>query len=81
MKITVDQPSGPLTVDKPDCIGLFFVVLCKKRGNRYLVNCIDATPDGRPKRMRIQLDPIRQGEVLQPHEYVIVEQNPDVGDL
>lgn len=81
MTVTIDQPSGKLTVEKPDCIGQFFVIVCKKFGNRYLANCIDANSEGQPKRMRIQLDPVRQGEVLGPTEYVIMEQNPDIGDL
>ena len=81
MKITVNQPSGPLTIEKPDCIGAWFVVVCKKKGLRYVATCIDANSEGNPKRMRIQLDPVRQGEVLQPDEYLIMEQNPDIGEL
>lgn len=81
MTLTVEQPSGTLTVEKAECIGHFFVILDKKTGHRYLANCIDANSEGNPKRMRIQLDPLRQGEVVQPHQYLIMEADPDVDDL
>lgn len=80
MTVTIQQPGRPLKIEVPDCIGQFFVVLCLKKRERFVANCIDAYPDGRPKRMRIQFDPVRQGDVLQPHEYQIMEEHPDVDE-
>lgn len=80
MTITIDQPGKPLKVEVPDCIGKFFVIACTKGTGQFVANCIDATPDGKPKRMRIQFDPVRQGEVLQPHQYQIMEEHPDVDE-
>jgi hypothetical protein len=38
-------------------------------------NCIDATPDGQPKRMRVQTPGKLQGRVMMPAEYTILERD------
>lgn len=80
MIIAVDMPSGTMLVDKPDCIGRWYVLFCKSLNQRFLANCIDATDTGRPKRMRIQQDPVHGGKVLQPADYDIIEADPDWED-
>ena len=76
--LTVETPSGALRVRKSSCIGHFFVIGV---GNeRFLANCIDATPDDAPKRMRIQTFGSRKGDVVMPGDYIIFEKDPDWED-
>ena len=74
--LTLETPSGTLTINKPDCIGSFYIVYATELKERVLCNCIDATLDGEPKRMRVQKHMAHGGNVLQPHQYEIIEKNP-----
>lgn len=77
--ITVEMPNRTMTVDKPIWIGRFFVVYSKAHSRRVVTTCIDEA-DGKPKRMRVQCQGDIQGEVLQPHEYEIVEKDAQFED-
>lgn len=71
MTITIDMPSGPMTVHKPSCIGAYYIIVSGSQ--RYLAVCLDANWLGKPKRMRIQHDAHRAGDVLMPRQYKILE--------
>ena len=73
---TVTMPSGTMRIHKPRCIGTYYIIFCKRDNRRLLANCIDATPSGRPKRMRVQACGDRQGDVLVPGQYEIMEKDP-----
>jgi hypothetical protein len=74
--VTCETPSGTLTIYKPDCIGSWYIVYAPEFKERLLCNCIDATTEGKPKRMRVQKHMAHGGKVLQPHQYQIIEKNP-----
>lgn len=76
MNLTCETPSGTISIDRPDCIGSFYIVYAIQFKERVLCSCIDATPDGRPKRMRVQKNMAHGGEVLMPDQYDIIEKNP-----
>lgn len=79
--VTYQSPFGKkITIEKPDCIGSFYIVYAPELDRRLLVNCIDATPDGKPKRMRIQKSMDHGGMVLMPGQYSIIEKNPQWED-
>lgn len=42
-------------------------------GAQYVGNVIDATPDGKAKRIRIQSPGAKQGSVVMPGEYIFME--------
>lgn len=75
MTLTVQTPSGPMRVNKPDCIGGYYVIFAKQWNEQFLATCIDADGE-RPKRMRIQQDGRHGGKVLQPADYDIIEKDP-----
>jgi len=62
------------------CIGRFYILYVKELKRRVLANCIDATPEGVPKRMRIQKCSINGGDVLMPGQYDIMEVDPQWED-
>lgn len=74
--ITIEQPTGAMRVRQPQSIGRFYIVYCNKYHLRFLTTCIDETPDGTPKRMRVQHSVSHGGEVLQPCDYEIIERDP-----
>lgn len=73
--VSVSTPNGRLRIKRPTCIGAFYTLYVPAFGVRVVANCIDATPEGRPKRMRIQRSLTHGGDVLQPHQYEIMEEN------
>jgi hypothetical protein len=74
--ITCETPSGTLCIEKPDCIGSYYIVYVPQFKERLLCTCIDASTDGRPKRMRVQQSVAHGGIVLEPHQYEVIEKNP-----
>lgn len=73
--IECETPSETIRIIRPKCIGTFYIIYVEEFKARFLANCIDATPDGEPKRMRIQKCMFHGGEVVQPHEYEIIEED------
>lgn len=70
--LTIEMPTSTLTVERPKCIGAFYMVYCEKTHRQHVASCIDATPEGRPKRLRLQTGE-RAGEVMMPGDYTIIE--------
>lgn len=55
-------------------IGRLAIIVLKQDGRCYLGNVLDQKAGTTiPKRIRIQYDPNRQGDVVQPHEYEFKE--------
>lgn len=63
-----------LSIDMPRsrCIGGFYWLSVPQWHEVVVANCIDATPEDRPKRMRVQ-NGDHQGEVVMPNEYLLME--------
>jgi len=74
------KASETITLDVKPCIGRFYVLYAKELGRQVLANCIDATPEGVPKRMRVQKCSKNGGDVLMPHQYTIMEVDPQWED-
>jgi hypothetical protein len=62
------------------CIGGFYWLKTPQWHEVVVANCIDATPDGRPKRMRVQ-NGDHQGEVVMPGEYMILEREDSLSEI
>jgi hypothetical protein len=63
----------PFSIEMPRsrCIGGFYWLQVPAWHECVVANCIDATTADRPKRMRVQ-NGCHQGEVVMPHEYILV---------
>ena len=78
--ITIETPSKTIRIKRADCIGRFYIIYSPEFNERLLANCIDAFPEGTPKRMRVQRHMSHGGKVIQPHQYEILEENPQWED-
>lgn len=76
--LIVNTPSGLLRIRRSQCIGRYYVIVWQ--GERFLANCIDATWNDRPKKMRIQHSLTHGGKVVQRGDFEIVEKDPTYED-
>jgi hypothetical protein len=68
------------TVKTPRYIGRWFILYVDEYKERVLATCVDETTTGAPKRMRIQKHMAHGGKVLMPHQYEVLEEDPQWED-
>jgi hypothetical protein len=65
---------------RSQCIGGFYWLEVPSWHECVVANCIDATPEDRPKRMRVQ-NGSHQGEVVMPREYQLMEREDSLAAI